>query len=424
MKRFIAVILTLLSIQLLAAQPAETDASIREEADSLRVSLLTCSPGKEAYTMYGHTAIRVHNITTGTDIVFNYGMFNYSSDNFLYKFVRGETDYVLGAESLPYFIQRYQAQGHSIEEQVLNLSQAECQKTYTALMENLQPQNRTYRYSWLYDNCTTRARDMIERCIDGHIEYNIHNPKITARQILHGFSKADRWIEFGENLILGYELDTALTLRQQMFIPSRYAADADSATITRSDGTVQPLVGEKTMLLTVIPTTATGKTDSPLWTFSAIALLTLAITITELRRRKTYKWIDATLQLAEGLAGTLIAFLFFFSQHPGTGSNMLILLLNPLSLLWAPLFAMGKREIATIVILAELIAFGATLLITPQTYDIAIVPLVLILLFRETVNFVLQSEKTIPPVRRRHFPDRKQNTPFAEPKQKRIKKER
>jgi hypothetical protein len=402
-KRFIAVILTLLSIQLLAAQPAEADAGAREEADSLRVSLLTCSPGNQAYTMYGHTAIRVHNITSGTDIVFNYGMFNYSSDNFLYKFVKGETDYVLGAEPLPYFIQRYQAQGHSIEEQVLNLSQAECQKTYASLMENLQPQNRTYRYSWLYDNCTTRARNMIERCVDGHIQYNIHNPRLTARQILHGFSKADRWIEFGENLILGYELDTALTLRQQMFIPSRYAADADSATIVRADASVQPLVKEKTMLLTVVPATTAGTTDSPLLTLSAIALLTLGVTIVELRRKKTYKWIDTTFQLAEGLAGTLIAFLFFFSQHPGTGSNMMILLLNPLSLLWAPLFAIRKREIATFVILAELMAFAATILFTPQTYDTAVVPLVLILLFRETVNLVLQARKAIFPVRGRNF---------------------
>lgn len=390
MRSIISIILALLSIGLQAAQLTMVDDTEHRQTDSLCVSLLTCSPGNEAYTMYGHTAIRVHDYVTGSDIVFNYGMFNYSSDNFLYKFVRGETDYVLGAEPLSYFVERYKAKGNSIEEQVLNLNQKECQNTYMSLLENLQPQNRTYRYNWLYDNCTTRARDMIERCVDGRITYDIHDSKLTARQILHDFSKADRWIEFGENLILGYELDTALTLRQQMFIPSRYAADADSARIVRNDGQTEPFVREKNRLVTTTQSEANNTVDWPLWTLIGIAVLIVAVVIVEIQRKKTYKWIDATLQLAEGLAGILIGLLFFFSEHPGTGSNMMILLLNPLSLIWVPLFIMRKTKTVNIVILAELIAFGVSLIILPQTYDTAIVPLVLILLLREAVNLFLQ----------------------------------
>ncbi len=396
MRSVIAFILALLSIGIQAAQPTTMDVVERRQTDSLCVSLLTCSPGNEAYTMYGHTAIRVHNLVTGSDIVFNYGMFNYSSDNFLYKFVRGETDYVLGAEPLSYFIERYKAKGNSIEEQVLNLSQQECQMTYISLLENLQPQNRTYRYNWLYDNCTTRARDMIERCIDGRVVYNIHDSRITTRQILHDFSKADRWIEFGENLILGYELDTALTLRQQMFIPSRYAADADSACIVRNDGQTTPMVREKNMLVTIAESDANETKDSPLWTLICIAVVTAIVVIVEIRRGKTYKWFDATLQLAEGLTGTLIAFLFFFSEHPGTDSNMMILLLNPLSLAWVPLFIMRKTKTVTIVILAEIVAFAVTLVALPQTYDTAVVPLVLILLLREAVNLFILRRNTLP----------------------------
>lgn len=396
MKSIVAVILVLLSIELQAAQPITLNDAEHVQTDSLCVSLLTCSPGNEAYTMYGHTAIRVHDLVTGSDIVFNYGMFNYSSDNFLYKFVRGETDYVLGAEPLSYFIERYKAKGNSIEEQVLNLNQQECRMTYKSLLENLQPQNRTYRYNWLYDNCTTRARDMIERCVDGRIVYNIHNSRITARQILHDFSKANRWIEFGENLILGYELDATLTLRQQMFIPSRYAADADSAWIERNDGQAEPLVKAKGMLVDIAQPKAKDTKDSPLWTLICITITTAVVVIVEIRRGKTYKWIDAILQLAEGLAGTLIAFLFFFSEHPGTDSNMMILLLNPLSLVWVPLFIMRKVKTATFVILAELVAFGVTLIILPQTYDTAVVPLVLILLLREAVHLFIQWRNTFP----------------------------
>ncbi len=45
-------------------------------ADSVEVSLLTCSPGTEVYSLYGHTAIRVKSYTTGEDWVFNYGVFS------------------------------------------------------------------------------------------------------------------------------------------------------------------------------------------------------------------------------------------------------------------------------------------------------------------------------------------------------------
>ncbi len=237
---------------------------------------------------------------------------------------------------------------------------------------------------------------MIERCIDGRVVYNIHDSRITTRQILHDFSKADRWIEFGENLILGYELDTALTLRQQMFIPSRYAADADSACIVRNDGQTTPMVREKNMLVTIAESDANETKDSPLWTLICIAVVTAIVVIVEIRRGKTYKWFDATLQLAEGLTGTLIAFLFFFSEHPGTDSNMMILLLNPLSLAWVPLFIMRKTKTVTIVILAEIVAFAVTLVALPQTYDTAVVPLVLILLLREAVNLFIQRRNTLP----------------------------
>ena len=61
--------------------------------DSLRVSLLTCGPGEEAYSVYGHTAIRVQDQRTGEDWVFNYGVFDFDRPHFIWRFVLGQTDY-------------------------------------------------------------------------------------------------------------------------------------------------------------------------------------------------------------------------------------------------------------------------------------------------------------------------------------------
>ena len=95
----------------------------QRQLDSMEVSLLTCTPGPVAYSMYGHSALRVHNYTTDLDVVFNYGVFDYSEDNFVMKFVKGETDYILGAEYAVGFFGRYRDEGAGILEQVLNFSQ-------------------------------------------------------------------------------------------------------------------------------------------------------------------------------------------------------------------------------------------------------------------------------------------------------------
>ena len=62
-----------------------------------KFSLLTCAPGEKIYELFGHTAIRYVE-GDSIDLVFNYGMFDFNSPNFIYRFVKGETDYELGID--------------------------------------------------------------------------------------------------------------------------------------------------------------------------------------------------------------------------------------------------------------------------------------------------------------------------------------
>ena len=130
-------------------------------ADSATVSLLTCSGGREVYEQYGHTAIRFNN-NRGTDITFNYGVFDFNTPDFVYRFIKGETDYQLGIEPFEYFRSSYARRGSEVREQVLNLTSDEKVRLFQSLCVNFQPENRIYRYNFFYDNCTLRARDMIE----------------------------------------------------------------------------------------------------------------------------------------------------------------------------------------------------------------------------------------------------------------------
>lgn len=139
--------------------------------DSLSVSVLTCTPGADLYAKFGHTALRVQNHTNQNDVVFNYGCFDGAANDFMWKFLLGQTDYLLEAEPYESFVARYGRMGNGVTEQTLNLSQEESLQLAYLLLENIRPENQQYRYMWLYDNCTERARNMVEHAVNGKIVY-------------------------------------------------------------------------------------------------------------------------------------------------------------------------------------------------------------------------------------------------------------
>ena len=364
-------------------------------SDSIEVSLLTCTPGPVAYSMYGHSALRVHDFTENLDLVFNYGVFDYNEDNFVFKFVKGETDYILGAEYANGFFERYAEEGAGILEQVLNLTSEESNALNAILMENLQPANCTYRYNWLYDNCTTRARDAIEKAIQGEVKYLASDKQLTARSILHQFNAVDRWMEFGENFILGYELDRQLTKRQQMFIPSYFAADADSATIVRHDGRTIPLVKEIRHPLQQTLVSNSSQVDWPMWIFVFLFIIMSVMGFIELRRVKTFKWLDVALSVMTGLAGLLVSFLYFFSEHAGVNTNILVFLFNPLPFAFIPFLIRRKTRILSYAILAVFVVFFVAYFAVRQYLDPAFWPLALTLLLRVVVNISVNHKKSL-----------------------------
>ena len=117
---FILLFAGLLPLTKAMAQKDDTPKSI-EPFDSVEVSLLTCSPHEEIYSLYGHTALRWHDLSKGDDIAFNWGVFDFRKPFFVGRFVFGLTDYELGAYPYPLFRQEYMAYGSSITEQVIDL---------------------------------------------------------------------------------------------------------------------------------------------------------------------------------------------------------------------------------------------------------------------------------------------------------------
>lgn len=306
--------------------------------DSIEISLLTCSPHEEIYSLYGHSAIRWHNLgkqSSGADAedwVFNWGMFNFKKPYFVPRFVFGLTDYELGICPYEYFWPYYKQFGSSIIEQVLNLTNAEKMRLKEILSENLRPENKTYRYNYFYDNCSTRPRDVIEKCINGKIEYAQREDYTPSyRDMVHECVRNHPWAKFGNDMLLGVKADQQTTLREQEFLPENLMYDFDKAQIY-TDGQYRPLVKERRM--PVPPGVQIIEQDFPLTpTECAYILLAISLIILawEWQRKKTCKYWDAFLMLIQGLTGCVL-FVMLFSQHPTTSTNLQILLLNPMPL--------------------------------------------------------------------------------------------
>ena len=122
------------------------------QKDSLKVTLITISPGEQVYEKFGHTALRVQELNGRFDIVFNYGLFSFEAPNFLYRFIKGETDYQLGVVETGYFLTEYAMRGSEVTEQTINLTSAESEHLFNLVKENYKEENRVYRYNFFFDN--------------------------------------------------------------------------------------------------------------------------------------------------------------------------------------------------------------------------------------------------------------------------------
>lgn len=358
--------------------------SAKAQDDSIRVSLLTCAPGTEIYALFGHTALRYENPAQGQDLVFNYGLFSFNTPNFILRFVKGETDYKLGYTPYPYFESEYAMRGSSVYQQTLNLTPVEKQKLLTLLEENYRPENRIYRYNFFYDNCTTRARDKVEEAIDGGVTYSDGKQNISFREIVHQYTKGHEWDEFGIDLCLGSEADNPIDARKQMFAPFYLLEAAKGAIITKGDS-VRPLVLQETKVVDVEPEMdEAGFPLSPMTCAVILLVATCGIAFWQLKiKRVIWVW-DLLLFGFQGLAGCVIAFLVFFSVHPTVGSNWLILLFNPIPLLYLPIMVYKaikrKKDLYHLLNVACLTLFILLMPFVQQKFNSTVLPLALCLL--------------------------------------------
>lgn len=378
-----------------AQERNDSISSSSADADNIKISLVTCSPGQLVYELFGHTAIRVEDPKHRQDLVFNYGVFNFNTDNFVYRFVKGETDYELGVVEWKYFIHEYAMRGSSIDVQEINLTTDEKIEVVNYLLNNYEPQNRTYRYNYFYDNCTTRARDVIEESVAGQVFYIPVNNHLTFRDIVHQFTYEHPWSELGIDFCLGSASDRPIDQRQQMFVPSYTEKMFTSAIIKDIEGNNRRLINKTFQALPIGPQPDASEFPlSPMTVFWTICIISVVIVLIEQKQHKIFWGVDIIVGLLHGLSGVIIAFLFFFSVHPTVDTNWLVLVFNPLPLLWLPFSVVWtirhKPDRLHIINVLVLLVFLACMPFIPQVFNACIYPILLTFCLRSVSHLLWQ----------------------------------
>lgn len=358
-------------------------AASAQDSCSLRITLLTCSPGEELYSTFGHTAIRVSDQSTGLDEVYNYGTFEFAPD-FYYKFVKGKLLYALSVEDFRDFYFQYQAESRSIIEQELSLNCGQKQQLYAALRTNARPENRFYRYDFLFDNCTTRAGDIIAQNSGGPVTYPVLFPKSqpTFRDLIYVYlNRAHQdWSKFGIDLLLGAKLDRKATNREAQFLPDNLLKAMDGAT---ANG--KPLVKEKKAVLTMPDVGSESYLITPFVLFSLLLVIVGGLSLTKKRwARSVVGVFDFVLFFVLGAVGVLLLFMWFGTDHALCANNYNLVWAFPTHL--AAAFFVHKR--VTWIKRYFRVTFFVNLLLLllwiflPQHLNNALLPLVFLIVLR------------------------------------------
>lgn len=379
MKKIILCVLFIINYQLLIINSVQAQDSSR-----LRISLLTCTPGEELYSTFGHSAYRVVDSNAVTDIVYNYGTFNFDDDGFYLKFVRGKLLYYVSAEYFSDFKDLYQSTNRGMTEQVLNLSAAEKITIRYFLNENLKEENKYYKYDFFFDNCTTRLRDILKKQHDSSF---CQKPVMPAgsrfRQAIHQYldKNGKDWSKLGIDILLGQPCDAVMTAEQMQFLPDNLMKSLDSSN--------HPMVVSSRNLYSIQEDKNKNSFFTPMTVFAMLLALIILLGFTKNRFVQGFlQGFDGLFFFFAGLLGIILILMWTATDHQMCKNNFNLLWAWPTHAVIA-FFVNSKKawvrkyfRFTTIALVVVLLSW----FFLPQQMNNGLIPLVLLLIYRSAAK--------------------------------------
>ncbi len=340
-----------------------------------KISLLTVGRADhEVYQNFGHTAIRVKDSILGWDLVYNYGTFNFGEPDFLKKFIKGKLMYYESIDIFSDFVQMYRDENRWIQEQELNLSLSQRQLLFERLTINAREENKYYKYDFLFDNCSTRPRNILLSLFKTKQFKQDKDDDATFRYLIDR-NVTNEWLDLGMDLLIGIPTDIKSNFGRT-FLPDELMQLCDSAIV---DG--KPLVISNKIILNSVPEYMPKDWVSPGLVFWMLFFIILLAQV-KLTLFSRYKIIPVLFFCILGLLGWLFLFMWFCTDHLSTKWNLNVLWALPINIpffLFAfkkelPRFLLIYVKIYRIILLSLLIGWW----VNPQTFHSSVIPLILI----------------------------------------------
>jgi len=349
-----------------------------------KISLVTCSPGDELYTAFGHSAIRVLDPELGIDRLYNFGTFDMSVGNFYLRFARGDLLYQLSVDQGDADIEEHGALGQGVTEAQLNLTPEQKQSLFGALETNLAPENRYYRYDFLLDNCSTRVRDAFEKTIGTPVADQTVT-RVTFRQMLDPYLDRIPWIRFGIYLLLGAGVDRLVTPREACFLPANLESAICQTKLSDAAFAQSPV-----RLFPARPLPRIPRALDPEIVFSVV--LAAWIGLWALRGGRASRVISALVYIVFGFTGLFLVVLAANTLHWEAYQNWNVAWLVPthlvsgIGLLFVPANKVLMLRLYLFLAMVEGLVFMVSSPWLPQRFHPAIYPLVVLLLWRTVIE--------------------------------------
>lgn len=353
-------------------------------SETATASVLTCGPGNDFYTTFGHSALRITDTAQGIDIVYNYGTFDFDTPHFYWKFMRGKLQYMLGRSSFENFMVEYVSEGREVREQRLNFSQQEVNNLYLLLEQNYLPEYRYYRYDFFTDNCATRIRDMVRLALGHRDIYLSREAEAMSyrRMVTRNLKGTLDWWQLGIDLLFGLPTDHVCDANERMFLPEEMElelAEAWPKPESLQDGMIsfdalESTLVDKEQILLPERREPLSRSIPPVAVF---ALLFAAVAVLTWRGHRL-RWLDRTLFILAGLVGLFLLFMWFGTDHYCTQWNLNILWASPLLILiairleWSPMWALWVQEACFAVAAVWVVWCGLSIALMPLILTLAL----------------------------------------------------
>jgi hypothetical protein len=378
MKKIVFLLVLAVSFQSISQQLSE----------KASISVITCGPGQELFTAFGHSAFRVYDPLHKIDRIYNYGTFDFNAPNFYTNFAKGKLTYKLSTSKFNLFLYIYRLENRWVKGQILNLNQAQVQAVYEYLENNAKPENSAYQYDFFYDNCATKLEDVMVAVLKNDVSFTNEHITIqkTHRDLVNDYTQENfKWGKFGIDLALGSVIDKEAVKDDFKFLPDYIFKAFNEATI-KIHGTNKPLVKGVVNFNRTNNDSQQHSLSSPLLLFSFLSIFIILMTISNFQKKKRTRFIDFISYLLTGVIGVIVLLLWFATDHTATYKN--------LNFLWAfapniviafyvvkkniPRWIMNYNYFLQILLLLTVIIWVLKI----QVFNIAIIPILIALSIR------------------------------------------